>query len=585
MSYEQDDPVRIGGVTERYTSTGRVSGYQIEVWHDGLNEHRVLSDRDLGVLQNKLDAHLSRWDEKYEKRLEREAREAQRQSGLETAEVETEEAQAALQACRDILHHTLGVDDRVDWESLKSRAPMIREPKGTDGIEYDEGTGRPSSCDPVPPPRATAPVYSSPKLNVFDRLSSARRSRKEEEARAQHDEALQRWQDKLDEVDRLDAARQEILALEQQEWEAEEGEYKNRQEASNAAVDALRLSYERWNGEDGRAIEAHAEIVLDASEYPDWIAIDFELGYNVETRTMVVEYQLPLEESMPSIKGVTYVQSRAELKWSHISAREKSALYENVLHQMALRTVHELYEADEAGAFEAVVFNGWIDRVDPATGNRSESCIMSVQARREEFLALNLAQVEPRACYRTLKGVSAAKLATLTPVQPILRLDTGDRRFVESRDIAQDLSADMNLATMDWESFEHLVRQIFEQEFVSEGGEVKVTQASRDGGVDAIAFDPDPIRGGKYVIQAKRYTRTVGVTAVRDLYGTVLHEGADREILVTTADYGADSVSFASDKPLTLINGAQLLSLLEKHGHRARIDLAEARTLQANQDP
>ena len=35
---------------------------------------------------------------------------------------------------------------------------------------------------------------------------------------------------------------------------------------------------------------------------------------------------------------------------------------------------------------------------------------------------------------------------------------------------------------MDWESFEHLVRQIFEQEFVSEGGEVKVTQASRDGG-------------------------------------------------------------------------------------------------------
>ena len=138
---------------------------------------------------------------------------------------------------------------------------------------------------------------------------------------------------------------------------------------------------------------------------------------------------------------------------------------------------------------------------------------------------------------------------------------------------------------MDWESFEHLVREIFEQEFVSKGGEVKVTQASRDGGVDAIAFDPDPIRGGKYVIQAKRYTNTVGVAAVRDLYGTVMHEGADRGILVTTSDYGADSVGFAKDKPLTLINGAQLLSLLEKHGHRARIDLKEARTLQAKPNP
>lgn len=138
---------------------------------------------------------------------------------------------------------------------------------------------------------------------------------------------------------------------------------------------------------------------------------------------------------------------------------------------------------------------------------------------------------------------------------------------------------------MDWESFEHLVRQIFEQEFVSEGGEVKVTQASRDGGVDAVAFDPDPIRGGKYMIQAKRYTRTVGVAAVRDLYGTVIHEGADRGILVTTSDYGADSVNFAKDKPLTLINGAQLLSLLEKHGHQARIDLREAREQQREQNP
>ena len=103
--------------------------------------------------------------------------------------------------------------------------------------------------------------------------------------------------------------------------------------------------------------------------------------------------------------------------------------------------------------------------------------------------------------------------------------------------------------------------------------------------VEAVAFDPDPIRGGKYMIQAKRYTRTVGVAAVRDLYGTVIHEGADRGILVTTSDYGADSVNFAKDKPLTLINGAQLLSLLEKHGHQARIDLREAREQQREQNP
>ncbi|MCY3888090.1 MAG: restriction endonuclease [Chloroflexi bacterium] len=589
MARKRQDPVRVSEVTARLTSTGRVSGFQIEVWHDGLNEHRVLSDRDRGVLENKLSAHLARWAEKYAKRLAREEREARREAGKAAAETETAEAEEALEACRNILGHTLGIDDRVDWESLKSHAPMTRKPKQTAGIEYDQETGKPRGFRPADRPTHPAPTYTPPQLNIFDRIFSSKRKGKEAAARTAFERALKKWQDASDKAsdkaDRADAERQKIFDSEQQDWETEEANYKNRQDAANAEVDAFRHSYEQWDGGNSRPIEEHAELVLNDSEYPDWMNIDFDLGFNVDTKTIVVEYRLPQKDSMPTVKSVTYVQSRDERKETHISDREKDTLYEDVLHQIALRTIHELYEADDIAALDAIVFNGWVESIDPATGQRGKSCIMSVQARREEFLALNLAEIEPRACYRSLKGVSAAKLATLTPVQPILQLDTGDRRFVESRDIVRDLSAESNLATMDWESFEHLVREIFEQEFVSKGGEVKVTQASRDGGVDAIAFDPDPIRGGKYVIQAKRYTNTVGVAAVRDLYGTVMHEGADRGILVTTSDYGADSVGFAKDKPLTLINGAQLLSLLEKHGHRARIDLKEARTLQAKPNP
>ncbi len=132
---------------------------------------------------------------------------------------------------------------------------------------------------------------------------------------------------------------------------------------------------------------------------------------------------------------------------------------------------------------------------------------------------------------------------------------------------------------MDWEEFEHLIRELFEREFKVNGGEVKVTQASRDGSVDAIAFDPDPIRGGKIVIQAKRYTNPVGVSAVRDLYGTILNEGATKGILVTTSDYGSDSYDFAKGKPLTLLKGSNLLYLLEKHGTHAKIDLREAKRI------
>jgi restriction system protein len=82
--------------------------------------------------------------------------------------------------------------------------------------------------------------------------------------------------------------------------------------------------------------------------------------------------------------------------------------------------------------------------------------------------------------------------------------------------------------------FEALVSNLFSKM----GLETKLTRSTKDGGVDAVAYDKRPVLGGKVVIQAKRYRHTVGVSAVRDLYGTMMNEGANKGILVTTAGYG-----------------------------------------------
>ena len=229
------------------------------------------------------------------------------------------------------------------------------------------------------------------------------------------------------------------------------------------------------------------------------------------------------------------------------------------------------------------MFNGWVDSIDKATGQNANSCIMSLQATKDEFLSINLEKVEPKACFKQLKGVGSSKLHGLSPVAPIININKDDRRFVSAYSVVDELGETNNLAAMDWQDFENLIREVFEKEFVSSGGEVKITQASRDGGVDAIAFDPDPIRGGKIVIQAKRYTNVVGVSAVRDLYGTTVNEGATKGILVTTADFGPDAYEFAKGKPLTLLNGGNLLHLLDKHGHKAKIDLKEAKKILSEQ--
>lgn len=86
-----------------------------------------------------------------------------------------------------------------------------------------------------------------------------------------------------------------------------------------------------------------------------------------------------------------------------------------------------------------------------------------------------------------------------------------------------------------------------------------------------VAYDLRPVTGGKVVIQAKRYKNTVGVSAVRDLYGTVMNEGANKGILVTTSSYGKDTYEFAKDKPLELIDGGGILYLLEQIGVQCRI--------------
>jgi restriction system protein len=96
--------------------------------------------------------------------------------------------------------------------------------------------------------------------------------------------------------------------------------------------------------------------------------------------------------------------------------------------------------------------------------------------------------------------------------------------------------------------------------------------SAHDGSSRFAYRDFRPIFGGKVVIQAKRCKNTVGVSAVRDLFGTLQKEGASKGILVTTSGYGQASFDFAQNKPIELIDGANLLYLLSEHaGIEAKI--------------
>jgi restriction system protein len=147
-----------------------------------------------------------------------------------------------------------------------------------------------------------------------------------------------------------------------------------------------------------------------------------------------------------------------------------------------------------------------------------------------------------------------------------------DPRFIEEIDVLSGLDQRPNLMELTPSEFESLITNLFQKM----GLETRQTQASRDGGVDCVAYDPRPIFGGKVVIQAKRYKNTVGVSAVRDLFGTMQNEGASKGILVTTSGYGTASHDFANGKPLELLSGSHLLYLLKEHaGIDAKIEMPD----------
>jgi len=109
--------------------------------------------------------------------------------------------------------------------------------------------------------------------------------------------------------------------------------------------------------------------------------------------------------------------------------------------------------------------------------------------------------------------------------------------------------------------FEKLVSELLK----AMGFKTQITKASHDGGIDVIAILDKPIIGGKYVIQCKRYKNTVPVKVIREPYGVMQSEKANKGILITTSDFSSDGYKFASDKQIELINREKLLQLIREY--------------------
>ncbi|MGW0552064.1 restriction endonuclease [Streptomyces altiplanensis] len=377
-------------------------------------------------------------------------------------------------------------------------------------------------------------------------------------------------------------AQQEADARYRQDWQAAQAAEFQRQQQ----LTAYRAQYDAWAGAQLAEVRRHnagiaemagalragqPEAVVDyfsaalyaSTAWPEGFPRQVSASFDRDAKQLVLNWELPGYDMVPGVKSVRYVTSTDQEKETARPVTQRRALYRDVLAQCVLLALRDVFAADEFGVLESVALNGFVDDFDPATGRRAEIFLATVMVARSAFCQLNLEQVSAVDCLTEgLRGQLSARPDQRVAVRP--GRVPGD---VGAGVVSHGGGEEPDLFAMDPVEFEGLVADLFR----ARGMQAVTTQRSNDGGVDVEAMDPDPISGGRIIVQVKRYRRTVPPGAVRDLYGTVQGAGANKGVLVTTSGFGPGSYTFADGKPLTLVTGDELVDLLHRCGLRGRL--------------
>ena len=338
-------------------------------------------------------------------------------------------------------------------------------------------------------------------------------------------------------------------------------------DAHNVHIDEMEAGL-REN--DRHAVSEYVQAVLDRSPYPARFPAQRTAGYVPESSLLAVEWYLPPVDVVPQHKAFRHVKTRKAIEPAPRPIAEVRQIYQSVIAQVALRTLREIFDSTPEEMISTVVFNGRVHDIDPLTGQKIQPHLITLRATRQQFtpLVLDQPKFNPVECVRRYFFADISPHPDeLIPVEPVMPFSMADPRIVDPVDVISDIDKRPNLLELTPKEFEAFIQNLF----AKMGFDTKLYQASGDGGINCVAYDPHPITGGKFIVQAKLYTRTVQPTHVRDLWGTVQHEGATKGIMITTSGYGPDSYKFAGGKPLNLIDGSGLLALCQQYEIPARI--------------
>ena len=116
------------------------------------------------------------------------------------------------------------------------------------------------------------------------------------------------------------------------------------------------------------AIQDYVGIVLANSVWPDGFPVAIEHHFDLANRELTLTATVPPPGEVPAVKEYKYVRARDEVASTTLPVKEQKERYAAAVWQVALRVLHEVFEADRAAEIHSISLTVGASHIAPHTG-------------------------------------------------------------------------------------------------------------------------------------------------------------------------------------------------------------------------
>jgi len=235
----------------------------------------------------------------------------------------------------------------------------------------------------------------------------------EAEVEAQYVSAQNAWQAAVDLLpaqriaqtaayEKAEQARTQALASATKEYEAECAQRDRDAAERNETLDHLITGLGYGTVE---AVQEYVGIVLANSVYPEFFPVEHAAEFDPSTAELTLRVTIPGPDAVPTVKAYRYIKSSDEISETQQSQKDSRDRYARIVNAVALRSVHEVFEADRRGLIRSISLELGTDTISPATGRETYIPFVAVAVDRGSFGELELSAIVPAATLQHLGAV------------------------------------------------------------------------------------------------------------------------------------------------------------------------------------